>query len=437
MARNSRLMTDVFGKRAVNTAEPDGAWPLASELVGIEIEVENLKGDSGAAYPEWTIHEDHSLRNGVEFVTSGPVGGKLLSKTIHKFFACGFKYDMSPRTSVHIHVNASDAQMTMDQFRNLFVIMYLIEPAVFRWADENRKWCGYCSPLTDLDPYRIVSILTEDKSEQRFAQAVRGNGNQDRYYGLNVAAFHKHGTLEFRYFPCTDSEAQLTEWVKFVLHVKAAGRRYDAPADLLNRLRSRADVQTFLEENFGTVARHLSGGLDFDDCLGRVQELLGMLDLTPEQVKAGESYKTHRSKGFSKFLAQTFPESLDKPDDTRLAQARLEVDRAYKVFAVAVEDNIPHDEMMAAHRASQAAIARLQALERQAKMNAAVQAPLPPVGLPPPAYVRAVLPDAANIYKPRVQKAVDPRVKKPQAGPDNMDAYAAFLARGKRPPAAR
>lgn len=396
MAKNSRLMTDVFGKRAVNTAEPDGVWPLSSELVGIEIEVENLRGDPGTAYPEWTVHEDHSLRNGVEFVTSGPVGGKLLTQTITKFFASGFSYDMSPRTSVHIHVNASDAKMTMDQFRNLFVIMYLIEPAVFRWADENRKWCGYCSPLTDLDPYRIVSILTEDKNETKFIQAVRGNGNQDRYYGLNVAAFHKHGTLEFRYFPCTDSEAQLTEWVKFVLHVKAAARRYEAPADLLNRLRSREDVTTFLTENFGTVSGHLSGALDFDDCLGRVQELLGMLDLTPEQVKAGESYKTHRSKGFSKFLAQTFPGSMDTATGDRLAQAKLEMDRAYQVFAAAVNGGAPHAEMMQAHAQQAAAAANLQALQkmRQAMPQVAARPPERPPAIRSSAAYEQFLIDA-------------------------------------------
>jgi hypothetical protein len=337
MGKNSRLMTDVFGKRAVNTAEPDGAWPLPAELVGIEIEVENLQGDSGAAYPQWTVHEDHSLRNGIEFVTSGPVGGKLLTSTIRKFFQCGFKYDMTPRTSTHIHVNASDAGMTMDQFRNLFVIMYLIEPAVFRWADENRKWCGYCSPLTDMDPLRIVSILSENKNERQFIQSVQGTGNHDRYYGLNVAAFHKHGTLEFRYFPCTDSEAQLTEWVKFVLYVKAAAQRFDSPSDLLKTVSTRAGLSAFLVDYFGTVVTHIAGNLDHDDCVGRAKELLGLLDLTPEQIKAGESYKTHRSKGLTKLLAVTFPKHSVKDDAFSVAEARANVDKAYQAFADAIE----------------------------------------------------------------------------------------------------
>src|SRR4051812_4055593 len=133
MAKNARSLNEMFGRRAITVAEPDAAWPLASELVGIEIEVEDLEGDPTVVFPQWTVHADQSLRNGTEFVTSGPVGGKQLTTTLDKFFNAKFRYTMSPRTSVHIHVNASD-NMTVDQFRNLFVIMYLIEPAVFRWA---------------------------------------------------------------------------------------------------------------------------------------------------------------------------------------------------------------------------------------------------------------------------------------------------------------
>ena len=333
MAKNNKSMNTLFGRRVVMQAQPDNFWPLPNELIGVEIEVEDLETAADGVYPEWTTHVDHSLRNGIEFVTSGPYGGAYLTRAINKFFDANLKYSMSPRTSTHLHVNASD-DMTVDNFRNLFCIMYLIEPALFRWADENRKWCGYCSPLTDLEPQRIVSLLNGD--DLNFARAVKGSTNQDRYYGLNVMAYNKHGTVEFRYFPCTDNRDTLVSWIKFVMYVKKACREYEDPSDFLARLDSREAIERFVATKFGEVAGNIAANLDFDDCLGRVKELRGMLNITPAQVKAGESYKTPRSKGLTKFLARTFPEAANKPVVNRLEEARAEARTAAEAFAAAV-----------------------------------------------------------------------------------------------------
>jgi hypothetical protein len=346
MAKNAKSLNDMFGRRAVTAAEPDLMWPLPAELVGVEIEVEDLQGDPASVMPLWTVHPDQSLRNGTEFVTAGPVGGKQLTRTLDKFFDAKYRYSMSPRTSVHIHVNASD-NMTVDQFRNLFVIMYLVEPAVFRWADENRKWCGYCAPLTDLDPNRIVTILNENRNDQRLIQAIRGGNNQDRYYGLNVAAYHKHGTAEFRYFPCTENKQDLVDWIKFVLYVKAAAMTYEEPADLLNRLSSREAVRAWIEQKFPDTAGPLINNLDFDDCLGRVRELTGMLGVLPEHVRAGEAYKTYRSKGLTKFLASTFPKIVEKLNGKTDEDYAEPATKAYQEF----QNFVAKGDLNAAHTA--------------------------------------------------------------------------------------
>jgi Putative amidoligase enzyme. len=372
MAKNAKLLNDMFGRRAVTVADPDQSWPLASELVGIEIEVEDLAGDPTAVFPEWTIHPDQSLRNGTEFVTSGPVGGTALTNAINKFFNAKFHYNMSPRTSVHIHVNASD-NMNVDQFRNLFVVMYLFEPAVFRWADENRKWCGYCSPLTDIDPNRIVTILNENNNDARLIQAIRGANNQDRYYGFNVAAYHKHGTVEFRYFPCTDDKQELVNWIKFVMHVKETARAYEGPASLLATLITREDVRAFIKKRFPETSDALINNLDFDDCLGRVRELIGMLGVLPEDVREGEKYRTHRSKGLTKFLASTFPKAVDNFDPLADVQDR---NYGYQEFARLVRDGAPASKALKALNAqAEEAIVRYPPLfEAPAAHNAKLEA---------------------------------------------------------------
>lgn len=318
-AKNTKMINDVFGRKAIVTHDPDTFWPLPSELIGVEIEVEDLE-QQGSVAPYWTTHQDGSLRNGVEFVLAGPTGGRQLTEAINAFFDAGMRYNISPRTSVHIHINVSD-NMTVDQFRNMFTIMYLFEPAVFRWADENRKWCGYCSPLTDLTPQRIINILNDSREEMRFVTAVRGDGNSDRYYGFNVAAYHRHGTVEFRYFPCTTDRAKVIEWIKFCMCVKKAARRHGSPEDILALLQTRDGVQNFLTEWFGDVGSTLIRHLDMDDCLGRVKDMGTMVNVAPESLRNPDGYhRTVRSRGFNRYVTRTFP-NAPAAVDSNSAQA--------------------------------------------------------------------------------------------------------------------
>lgn len=368
MPKNSKNMNALFRRPTVEASEPDSFWPLRNELVGVEIEVEDLEGSTSAVSPEWTVHPDQSLRNGTEFVTSGPMSGRRLSQAIDKFFDAGFHYNMSPRTSVHIHVNASD-NMSVDQFRNLFAIMYLVEPAVFRWADENRKWCGYCSPLTDLDPYRIACIMNENSSDAAFVASIKGQANSDRYYGLNVAAYAKHGTVEFRYFPCTNSRDALKSWIKFVLYVKKAAMEFEDPVALLNAINTRADAQRFIAGYFGEVAGSISGNLDFDDCVSRVRELRGIVCVEPDAVRAGEGYKSQRSKGFTKFLARTFPTTVPEDSSNPLEEASKQYASASEEYRRVMSSRVfKSAEAMAALSSineAQAKILRLNAVAKK------------------------------------------------------------------------
>lgn len=279
MANNKSLNT-VFGNRAVTASQPDRSWPLESDFVGIEIEVEAYDGDSMALLPEWVTHVDHSLRNGLEFVTSAPVGGQQLTATINKFFSNNHTYNITPRTSVHIHVNASD-NMTVEQFRNMLVLMYVIEPAVFRWADENRKWCGYCAPLTDIAPNRLVTILNENEKEGELVKAVRGENGRDRYFGFNISAYAKHGTVEFRYFPCTNNRDTMVSWVKFAMMVKRAATQYETVNDMLTAMDGEEQLRSFVEHHFDDVSSHITSNLDWMDASDRVRELLSSVHVKP------------------------------------------------------------------------------------------------------------------------------------------------------------
>jgi hypothetical protein len=151
-------------------------------------------------------------------VLTKPSGGDELKAAIDAFYAAEFKYTNGPRTSTHIHVNATD--MHVDNLRSMIIIMYTIEDALFNAIGETRKWAGYAMPLRDMDVARLKTILTS-KNEQELRANISTRRNQDRYYGFNTCV-GRHGTVEFRYFPGGPSKEELTSWIDLVSAVKTA-----------------------------------------------------------------------------------------------------------------------------------------------------------------------------------------------------------------------
>lgn len=333
---NKKTLNSIFSRQVVMSAKPDEFWPLPLDYVGVEIEVENYSArERGTLAPEWAQHVDHSLRNGVEFVTAAPVGGKQLTAALDKFFGTDHSYDTGPRTSIHIHINAAD-NMNVDQFRNMLALVYVIEGAVFRWADENRKWCGYCSPLTDVGSQRFVTILNENNNDRALVKAIAGEHNHDRYFGFNMAAYAKHGTVEFRYFPCTRSRDLVEKWIKFVMYVKKTALMYDSVADLLNAMDGDENLRQFILLNFTEVADDLWPHIDTMDSLGRIKDMLNTVHVPTSGAarKAGSLANPQ----LQSFVKKSLPDRADLIIDPEARKAAS--DKAYSLLEELMEDGM-------------------------------------------------------------------------------------------------
>jgi hypothetical protein len=211
------------------------------DLFGVELELENL-----SALPEidaWNVKNDNSLRNGYEFILRVPLGGDELKAAIERFYSQKLRYTNGPRTSTHIHVNATD--MTVDQLRTMIILMYTIEDALFLAIGEMRKWAGYAMPLRDMEPNRLREILSSNDL-RTLMQNISTKRNQDRYYGFNISV-QKHGTVEFRYFPGGPTKEELTAWVDLVHSIKKAAMN-NALQGLANYAYASGDLVRFLRD---------------------------------------------------------------------------------------------------------------------------------------------------------------------------------------------
>jgi hypothetical protein len=247
-------------------------------LLGIELELENVRG--GIANRElvgWTQHVDESLRNGIEFVTNGPMSGDTITKAVQSFYAKDYRYVGSPRTSTHIHVNAGD--LTVANVRTMFVISYMLEEAMFRVLEAKRKFCGYCMPLTEMSPGRVRNFLASNSIED-FARALNGP-NAEKYYGFNAVSLKKHGTLEFRYFPGAPASEELLSWMDYCTAVKRIGLTYTL--EDLSNIQDADELGRWLELNFGRWGTRMLNAVGQDAIFTSLSEVLAFV---PDHVDA-------------------------------------------------------------------------------------------------------------------------------------------------------
>ena len=237
-------------------------WPMPDELMGIELEAEQVYCELSNVLnmAGWTIGRDGSLRNdGREFVLSHPLAGSSLTRAIHTLFAmqksenrAPLQYVVNPRAGTHVHINWIDD--TVGAAAALIALMYIIEPLVYSWADEDRAWCSYCNPLSDIPASTVNRLLRMDGIEgDDDGWVLRSIDDEElgRYHGLNIVALAKYGSFEFRYFPSTTSHADMVKWVKFVQLAKLCAIKYQDDVSVLVERLLQGNVAEFLSEHFG------------------------------------------------------------------------------------------------------------------------------------------------------------------------------------------
>lgn len=239
-------------------------------LTGIEIELEDwISGGIATLDYEnwWTMHDEGSLRNGREFVLYPPQNGSNLADAVRAFFRSGAKWTPSERASVHIHLDMTN--VVVWQFRSLFSLCYALEGSIYRVADENRKWASYSCPLIEMRAERLTGVLAA-KSQVELKRALVGGYHEERYYGFNVASIAKHGTVEFRYFPCTTSEATIFSWINLCHELFTVAMQLPVPG-LLRAMRTMGVVQ-FIRTYLPRSAEALIGYVDTEEVLQRLKQ---------------------------------------------------------------------------------------------------------------------------------------------------------------------
>lgn len=183
----------------------------------------------------WKVTYDGSISNGCEIVSpilSGNEGLAEVTKVVKALRAAGAKIDRT--CGFHVHVDARDLEGPE-----------LIH-AVKRYAKHERDIDAFMAPIRRESRSEwcqsMVELVPSLSRGLSFNAEGVANIPQSRYYKLNLAAYVKHGTLEFRQHGGTLNLQKIKNWVVFCVNFVEDSR---LSKDFLDAQKAAAEAKKF------------------------------------------------------------------------------------------------------------------------------------------------------------------------------------------------
>ena len=188
LVQKDKFYTELAEKR---TLQQPYNFPKNAYTFGIEVEVENVPLLTQPNLLYWNATHDGSLRNdGIEFV-SVPLKAKFIPYAMEELqqFLRDYQPDFSPRTSIHVHMNARD--LTISQIFNTIILYTTVENLLFQYIGHDRDKNVFCIKITETDYVNMMIRFLENPRDLITSWS--------KYTALNIVPLDSKGTLEFRH----------------------------------------------------------------------------------------------------------------------------------------------------------------------------------------------------------------------------------------------
>ena len=183
----------------------------------------------------WKVVKDGSLREGTEFIFSGPLVGANIVNALQKlddFFKAYINprnnrgVTSSDRCSIHVHLDVR--RLSDEELTNLILVYLLFERFIFLAIDPSRIKNNYCRPLTDSSfKYILNEMLNISNNQDRLIRILQSVAAQcDKYSALNILPITSKGSVEFRHHQGTTEPLKLINWINIIFCIKEAAKNY-------------------------------------------------------------------------------------------------------------------------------------------------------------------------------------------------------------------
>lgn len=310
-----QLIRSVAIHKKHEAQQPALVYPVVSpsELVGIEIEVENI--EYPYQYPlYWRGKQDGSLRNnGCEYA-SIPLQVQQVEYALdywNKFIREKNNPKFTQRTSLHVHMNVQN--MTWDEIENLVLLYVIFERHFFLQTNQDREHSIFCVPLYKVD--NLCNLLPIQQVSPRW----------NKYAALNLSTITgegespKFGTIEFRHFHGTSDPAEIVPWINNLMRLKkqAMSMAPGSVIKLLETLNTTSEYMALYTQTFGEQAQpQAMQKADFEYCITMAKlGLFGKLHEHSGTVVHSITWKKYMKKRKTPKMTFAIPKEYNEPEE--------------------------------------------------------------------------------------------------------------------------
>jgi hypothetical protein len=204
-----------------------GSQASVAEAVGQRIdESVTVESYNHQVRTGWKVITDGSLQDyvrGIEFVSpilQGEAGLTQVDKVCQALsdFGC----TVSRRCGLHVHVGVSNPELSF--FKNVLKLYAVYEPIIDSIMPASRRASTnmFCRSMTAARP---ASIDGASSFNSLLHVATGERSGERRYYKLNLAAYMRHRTVEFRQHSGTLDARKTRMWTLLCLRMAAAAKR--------------------------------------------------------------------------------------------------------------------------------------------------------------------------------------------------------------------
>lgn len=189
----------------------------------------------------WKVVTDGSLGDvsrGIEFVSPilcGEAGLDQVEKVCKALtdFGC----TVSRKCGLHVHVGVGAAPLGF--FKNLVKLYSAFEPAIDSLMPASRRASAnmFCRSMTAASSRTIDAATSFDGVLHAVSGTIHG---ERRYFKLNLAAYARHRTVEFRQHSGTLDGNKARKWTVLCLRMVAAAKRSDLGLSSTGTVRNAA-----------------------------------------------------------------------------------------------------------------------------------------------------------------------------------------------------
>ena len=182
---------------------------LARELTaaGISVQVEGYNHTDHTDH--WKLVTDASLNGNNTFELVSPIlhgeqGLEELEKVCWVLDLCDAKVNDS--CGLHVHMDA--AEFDLATWKNLILTYKRLEGVIDRFMPRSRRNNRYCKGLT------AVTEATINRAAN--IGQLRAAFNNNRYHKVNLEAYARHRTVEFRQHGGSTNFTKMSAWIHFL-----------------------------------------------------------------------------------------------------------------------------------------------------------------------------------------------------------------------------